>query len=67
MAGKLTSGGVTAALEELLFDPQTSGGLLIAVSSNKAAELCAAIQRDDPASAIIGEVCEREDTAVLVV
>lgn len=44
------------ATQELLFDPQTSGGLLIAVAADEADALVAAIQQDDPAAAIIGEV-----------
>jgi selenide,water dikinase len=58
---------VSPALQEIIFDPQTSGGLLVAVASNAAQELCDAIRRDDPSAAIIGEVTEREDAAVLAV
>jgi selenide,water dikinase len=54
------------ALGELVFDPQTSGGLLIAVAAEDAEALRKAIQEDDPAAAIIGEVCPREDFAVVV-
>ncbi|MDR3338424.1 MAG: selenide, water dikinase SelD [Treponema sp.] len=67
MAGKIIAGGVAPALQELLFDPQTSGGLLIAVASGRAAELCETIKADDPGAAIIGEVGPREETPVLVV
>jgi selenide,water dikinase len=66
MAGKIVTDGVPPALQELLFDPQTSGGLLIAAASGQAAALCEAIRRDDPAAAIIGEVIRREEAPVLV-
>lgn len=42
--------------QNLLFDPETSGGLLMAVASEKAASLCRAlVSEGDPAS-IVGEV-----------
>lgn len=49
------------ATQELLFDPQTSGGLLIAVAPGEADTLVASIQKDDPAATIIGEVIARAD------
>jgi selenide,water dikinase len=67
MRGKIDISDVSAAFQEILFDPQTSGGLLISVAAESAQELCDAINRDDPAAAIIGEVIQREDTAVIVV
>jgi selenide,water dikinase len=52
---------VDGALEHLLYDPQTSGGLLVAVAESAAANLLAALRRTYPTAAIIGEVvpCER--------
>lgn len=44
------------ALQEILFDPQTSGGLLITVSPEESEALLADIRRDDPVAAIIGEI-----------
>ncbi len=58
---------VASAAQELLFDPQTSGGLLISLPAKQADALCAAIQKDDPAAAVIGLVTEREKHAVVVV
>jgi selenide,water dikinase len=55
--------GCPAWLEEVCYDPQTSGGLLIAVTASRADELCTAIrsgQNGDPSAAIIGAV-ERKD------
>nr|WP_265457774.1 selenide, water dikinase SelD [Enterococcus sp. HY326] len=59
--------GVDAAMQEVLFDPQTSGGLLISVAANQAAELLNSIQKSDPIAAIIGEVIPRSQTAILLV
>jgi selenide,water dikinase len=61
LAGKIDIAAVSAALQEIIFDPQTSGGLLIAVAAESAQELCDAIRKDDPDAAIIGEVIDRED------
>jgi selenide,water dikinase len=47
-------------LQELLFDPQTSGGLLIAAAPGEAEELCSRIKKaGDEDAAIIGEVVPR--------
>ncbi|MDR0601918.1 MAG: selenide, water dikinase SelD [Treponema sp.] len=67
MEGKIDMGALPPAMQELLFDPQTSGGLLVSVQAEKAAALLDAIRRDDPLAAIIGEVAGREETPVLVV
>ena len=64
MEGKADISGLSPGLSEIVFDPQTSGGLLIAAASEAAEELRDAIARDDPAAAIIGKVTEREGKAV---
>jgi selenide,water dikinase len=66
MEGRADVSGIAPALQEIVFDPQTSGGLLISVAATEAQALCGAIQKDDPA-AIIGEVCRREECSVAVV
>ena len=60
MRGKCDIRRLSQAMRELIFDPQTSGGLLIAVAPEAAAELCAAIQAGDPTAAIIGKVVKRK-------
>ena len=52
-------------VSELVFDPQTSGGLLIAVTGGQADELLAAICEDDPVAAIIGNITPREKAEVI--
>jgi selenide,water dikinase len=48
------------ATQELMFDPQTSGGLLIAVSPSQAEELTRRIREaGDRSAAIIGEIAPR--------
>jgi selenide,water dikinase len=67
MKGKADVSAAAPVLGELVFDPQTSGGLLIAAAAEEAQALCNAIQQDDPAAAMIGEVCRREEFSVVVV
>ncbi|MDR0649095.1 MAG: selenide, water dikinase SelD [Synergistaceae bacterium] len=52
------------ATQELLFDPQTSGGLLISVDSDEAESLLLAIQDGDPCASIVGEVVPKVDAPV---
>jgi selenide,water dikinase len=47
---------VPAAWRDLLFDPQTSGGLLIALAPAQAEALVADLERDGVGAAIVGEV-----------
>jgi selenide,water dikinase len=50
-------GALPFAVQELIFDPQTSGGLLIAVSPSEADELVLRIKNaGDESAAIIGEI-----------
>ncbi len=47
----------------LLYDPQTSGGLLIGIAADKADTLLAALRPDAPDAAIIGRALPRAGTA----
>ena len=47
-------------LAELMFDPQTSGGLLLAVSNDQADGLLKEINVNDPKAKIIGSINKRE-------
>ena len=65
LAGIVDVSGLPFALQELFFDPQTSGGLLLCVAPEHAASLLSAIQECDPAAKLIGEVIKRERAAIL--
>jgi selenide,water dikinase len=52
------------AVQELLFDPQTSGGLLISVAKDEAESLLSEIRDGDPFASIIGEVIPRDGSPV---
>jgi len=59
-------GALPFAVQELLFDPQTSGGLLIAVAADEAEDLLARIRAaGDASAAIIGEVSRRLESPVI--
>jgi selenide,water dikinase len=47
------------AQEEILFDPQTSGGLLISLPAPKAEALLDALRATEPEAAIIGQICRK--------
>ena len=50
------SGSVDANLVKLLFDPQTAGGMLIAIAENKAQSLLDTLSKNYPHAKIIGQV-----------
>lgn len=52
--------------EDLVFDPQTSGGLLAAVPAEEAEKLLAELKGLDLLCAVIGEVIDRKDYALLI-
>lgn len=52
------------ALQELLFDPQTSGGLLIAVQAKEARQLLTDIQKDDPGARLIGQILPQSEQEI---
>lgn len=57
---------VSFAMEEVLFDPQTSGGLLAAVRPEHAGELLAELQAAGLAAGIAGKITEKEETEISV-
>lgn len=63
--GKANVSNLPFALQELVFDPQTSGGLLICVSPEQSNELLTAINEHDPAAKIIGEIIPRDNDVIL--
>jgi selenide,water dikinase len=53
-------------LRSLLYDPQTAGGLLIAIPSDKSAELVARLRESYPQAEVIGRVVERTEHSIVV-
>lgn len=58
---------VSFSMEEVLFDPQTSGGLLVALSGEQAEALAEDLRRIGAPAAIVGEVTDSEDIEIRVV
>ena len=54
-------------IQELMFDPKTSGGLLIAVNPEQADDLLRAIQQDDPRAMIIGGIKPRGSDEIVFI
>ena len=57
---------VENAVADLMFDPQTSGGLLVAVDRAAADSTLAALRAIGVPAAVIGDVREREDWLIRV-
>lgn len=57
---------ISFAMEEILFDPQTSGGLLIALAKEDAPVLLEQLQETGAPARIVGEVTEKADIEILV-
>ena len=58
--------GVSLAMEDILYDPQTSGGLLFALPEEEAERCLQALQKVVPEAAIIGHVREKGDTYLVL-
>ena len=63
--GKANVDTLPFPLQELIFDPQTSGGLLLSLASNQAETLLSQIQKDDPAANIIGKIVDRKNDVII--
>ena len=57
-------GDTPLPLQDICYDPQTSGGLLCAISETQAAACLAELQEVAPTSAIIGYVSEKLDAEI---
>jgi selenide, water dikinase len=58
---------ISADLVKLFFDPQTAGGMLIALPVNRADDLIQRLRKHYPHAAVIGRVVEKGDHAINIV
>ena len=58
--------GIDADLVKLLYDPQTAGGLLLAIAEDKADDLLTELRRNYPRAEIVGRAIERGAKAIIV-
>lgn len=65
LEGKVLVGpDVSLEIADILFDPQTSGGLLVSLPEAEGLDLLEKLRLKDPSSAIIGRVAEPENHAI---
>ena len=57
---------ISFSMEEVLFDPQTSGGLLIAVHPEDAEKMVKRMQECGLPAAVVGEIVEKTDIEIYV-
>jgi selenide,water dikinase len=60
------SDSISKETRNLLFDPQTAGGMLISVQSERASELLTRLQENYAHARVIGRVLERDNCSVRV-
>ncbi|MCR4955602.1 MAG: selenide, water dikinase SelD [Lachnospiraceae bacterium] len=64
--GRVKFENVEFAMEEVLFDPQTSGGLLFSVAKEEADALMEDLKKVVPAAAIVGEITKKTETEITI-
>ena len=57
---------ISLAMQDILYDPQTSGGLLFAVPQSAAQACLTHLQQAVPAAAVVGYVTEKEDSYIIL-
>lgn len=65
-AGRVLADGIDKGMMDILYDPQTSGGLLMAVSEKDAPLLERALKDVLSCAEAIGYVTEREDSSIVI-
>lgn len=63
-AGVQAAGNITRAMQDICYDPQTSGGLLMALPEQYAENCLNELKKFIPQAAVIGYVTERQDAAI---
>ena len=65
-AGVTIRGSISRAMEDILYDPQTSGGLLFALPEVEAERCLEELRKTIPQAAIIGYVTEQEESCIIL-
>ena len=65
-SGVQVKGNISLAMQDILYDPQTSGGLLFAIPEEDADACLAQLKQTIPNAAIIGYVTEKEDFYIIL-
>lgn len=64
--GVTASKNVSVAMQDIMYDPQTSGGLLIAVSEKDSAALIRELKDAIPCAAVVGQATKYEDSSIII-
>jgi selenide,water dikinase len=64
--GVKVSADISLAMQDMLYDPQTSGGLLFALPAEEADKCIIELKKFIPQAAIIGHVSEKEDSYIIL-
>lgn len=64
--GVLVKGDIPVALQDIFYDPQTSGGLLMAIAKEDADKCLAELQKEIPVAKKIGYVSEFEEASIIL-
>ena len=67
LEGKVEFLGTSFGMEEILFDPQTSGGLLAAVAPEDADEVVRELKKAGLPAALVGEITEKTEKEIRVI
>ncbi|MDR0354736.1 MAG: selenide, water dikinase SelD [Deltaproteobacteria bacterium] len=68
LAGKIDHSALSPAQQEIIYDPQTSGGLVVSLPAQSAQKALDLIRRNDPQAALIGQTEKKEgDYSVMFV
>ena len=65
-AGVTVRGGISRTMQDLLYDPQTSGGLLMAVAAADAGACLRELRDTIPTAAAVGYVTEKQDNWIIL-
>ena len=64
--GVTVKNGISRTMQDLLYDPQTSGGLLMAVAEADASDCLRQLQDTIPAAAAVGYVTEKQENWIIL-
>ena len=59
-------GDISLAMQDIFYDPQTSGGLLFAIPAEEAEACISMLKQTIPNAAVIGYVTEKEDSCIIL-
>jgi len=65
-SGVTVRGKVSLAMQDILYDPQTSGGLLMALSGDAAMDCLAELKTAIPQASVVGYVTEKEENWIIL-